>query len=77
MLVGGWSVVYASSKADVVLKFPLAVRKKYRGESEHFLEHERKVLENLPPACRLITPRFYGTYQWPGGRALALSYGGH
>ena len=59
-----------------MLKIPKTVPKKYRGEPESLLERESKVLESLPKACRLVTPHFYGAYKWPGGQALAFSYGG-
>ena len=73
---GGWSLIYASIRAKLVFKVPFRPKKMDRESATQMIEDERRVLERLPMPCRLVTPRFYGEFEWPGGRALAFSYGG-
>ena len=73
---GGWSLLYGSKKHNVIFKLARAEKRKERGVAEQMLEDEMRIYAELSRTCKLFTPRFYGTYDWNGHRALALSYEG-
>ncbi|KZT09384.1 uncharacterized protein LAESUDRAFT_757001 [Laetiporus sulphureus 93-53] len=73
--VGRWSIVHTSPSTNLVLKFPNLLNGEDVGVCR-LLEDERQIYEHLPRLCRLVTPHFYGAYDWHGGRVLAFSYEG-
>ena len=71
-LVARRSSVFASSKSHVVFKFA-AVPKRDKAELVQQLDDEKAAYEKLNCIVGWIIPRFYGEYEWHGGRALVLS----
>jgi hypothetical protein len=71
-LGAGWSSVFASSESHVVVKFAV-VPKKDKAELVRQLTDEEAAYKKLNRIAGWIIPRFYGEYEWHGGRALILS----
>lgn len=76
MHISGFSSIHASPSSNLVLKLPGLTTRKYKHMPKILLEDGRAVQEAMPGPCRWVTPRFYGAFDWDGGRALAFSYEG-